>query len=264
MSTKIKICGIRRPEDCAYINEAVPDYAGFIFWDKSFRYVDASRALQLRALIDERISTVGVFVDETPEHIAGIVRSGAISIVQLHGYEDSAYIRSLREMLPADTLVWKAYKVRSTEDIREAFASEADEILLDNGYGTGICFDHSLLSEYTDGAAAAGIDNHGRNADPEYVVEIDHGSAETVSERGAELQNNEAVPQRADGVIAVNQTKSEKHRNFILAGGLTPENIPDAIARFAPYMIDISSGVETDKLKDRDKILRAVQACRES
>lgn len=215
MSTKIKICGIRRPEDCAYINEALPDYAGFIFWDKSFRYVDASMACKLRALIDGHISTVGVFVDETPEHIAGIVRSGAISIVQLHGHEDRAYIRSLREMLPADTLVWKAYKVRSTEDIREAFASEADEILLDNGYGTGRCFDHSLLSEYTDGAAAAGSDNCG-------------------------------------------------HRNFILAGGLTPENIPDAIARFAPYMIDISSGVETDKLKDRDKILRAVQACRES
>lgn len=37
MSVQIKICGIRRPEDVAYLNEYRPDYAGFIFWEKSFR-----------------------------------------------------------------------------------------------------------------------------------------------------------------------------------------------------------------------------------
>ena len=43
MSTLIKICGIRREEDCGYINEAMPDYAGFIFWEHSFRYIDKGK-----------------------------------------------------------------------------------------------------------------------------------------------------------------------------------------------------------------------------
>ena len=51
-------------------------------------------------------------------------------------------------------------------------------------------------------------------------------------------------------------------RPFLLAGGLTPETIPDAIQQLHPYGLDISSGVETDKKKDPNKILAAVAAAR--
>ena len=51
-------------------------------------------------------------------------------------------------------------------------------------------------------------------------------------------------------------------RPFLLAGGLTPENIPDAIAQLHPYGLDISSGVETDKRKDTNKIKAAIAAAR--
>ena len=51
-------------------------------------------------------------------------------------------------------------------------------------------------------------------------------------------------------------------RPWLLAGGLTPENIPDAIARLHPYGLDISSGVETDRKKDLTKIHAAVAAAR--
>ena len=51
-------------------------------------------------------------------------------------------------------------------------------------------------------------------------------------------------------------------RPFLLAGGLTPENIPEAIAQLRPYGLDISSGVETDKLKDSIKIKAAIAAAR--
>ncbi len=49
-------------------------------------------------------------------------------------------------------------------------------------------------------------------------------------------------------------------RPFILAGGLREDNIPEAIRMFDPRVLDVSSGVETDKLKDREKILAAVSA----
>ena len=51
-------------------------------------------------------------------------------------------------------------------------------------------------------------------------------------------------------------------RPFLLAGGLTPENIPDAIWQLHPAGLDISSGVETNKVKDFDKIQAAVAAAR--
>lgn len=51
-------------------------------------------------------------------------------------------------------------------------------------------------------------------------------------------------------------------RPYLLAGGLTPENIPDAIHRLHPWGLDISSGVETDKLKDSKKIKAAILAAR--
>ena len=51
-------------------------------------------------------------------------------------------------------------------------------------------------------------------------------------------------------------------RPYVLAGGLTPENLPGAIKRLHPWTVDLSSGVETDGEKDRSKILAAVQAVR--
>lgn len=197
--TEIKICGLSRECDIAYVNEAGPDYIGFILhFPKSRRNIPVERAAALRQALKPGIRAVGVFVNQPEDAVLDAAESIRLDAIQLHGQEDAAYIARLRERTALP--IWKAYKVRSAKDLAAALDSTADEILLDNGYGTGETFDWALIGGVT--------------------------------------------------------------RPFLLAGGLTPENIPEAIARLRPKMVDISSGVETDGVKDREKILAAVRAAK--
>ncbi len=201
MSTKIKICGLCRPQDADAVNRAGPDYAGFVFYEKSRRYVTPEQARGLRLALHPGIVLVGVFVDAPEKDIAALYREGTISVIQLHGGESGEYINRLRAALPG-AAIWKAFTIRSAADIAAALRSPADLVLLDHGGGSGRRFDWSLI---------------------------------------------EGFP-----------------RPFILAGGLTPDNIPEAAARFHPYAVDLSSGVEDTGRKDAQKIFAAVAAARGS
>ena len=141
--TKIKMCGLRRKIDIEYANKIMPEFVGFVFVKNTKRYVSVEKAFELRYLLDYRIASVGVFIDETPEAVAEIAERDIINAVQLHGNEDSNYIKRLREL--CDVPIIKAYKINSAYDIECACRSDADFILLDSGCGTGKTFDHSLI-----------------------------------------------------------------------------------------------------------------------
>ncbi len=140
---KIKICGLRRPEDIDAANALRPDYIGFIFAEKSKRRVTPEAALRLRQRLDPDIRAVGVFVNAPVARIAEIARSGAIDLVQLHGGEDAAYLAALRREIACPVI--KAFVIRTAEDARAAEAFPADHILLDSGAGSGQTFDWSVL-----------------------------------------------------------------------------------------------------------------------
>lgn len=74
METKIKICGLFRPEDIEAVNEAEPDFVGFVFYPKSRRYVSPEKAAELRRNLKPAIKTVGVFVNLSVEQVCDIVR----------------------------------------------------------------------------------------------------------------------------------------------------------------------------------------------
>ena len=195
--TKLKLCGLARICDIEAANRLNPEYIGFVFAKKSRRYVDPAQARKLRARLNKGISPVGVFVNESPEAIANLVRSGIIDVVQLHGSED--VLRKLREL--ASCPIIKAFSVKTPQDVRIACESSADFILLDSGGGgTGMVFDWNLLEPI--------------------------------------------------------------RRPWFLAGGLSPENAADAIRRLAPYGVDVSSGIETDGVKDIQKMNDFVRAVR--
>lgn len=143
--TKIKLCGLTHPCDIEYVNELLPEYIGFVFAPKSRRYISPEKAEVLREHLDDRITPVGVFVDEKIEVIADLIKRKIIDIVQLHGNESEQYIEDLRRVI--DCPVIKAFRIESEADIVSANNSSADYVLLDSGGGTGKVFDHSLLKD---------------------------------------------------------------------------------------------------------------------
>ena len=197
--TEIKICGLFRECDIEAVNDAKVDYAGFIIdFEKSHRNLSINDATHLRSLLDKEIKAVGVFVNKPAEEVVKAAHEIGLDVIQLHGSEDGDYIRKVKEK--SGLTIWKAYKIRSVEDVKAAIVCPADMILLDNGYGTGEVFDWSVVTKFD--------------------------------------------------------------REFILAGGLNEENVALAIKTLGPAIVDISSGAETDKLKDREKINACVKAVR--
>jgi len=55
---------------------------------------------------------------------------------------------------------------------------------------------------------------------------------------------------------------SERDKPIFVAGGLNTKNVVDAIKIFRPFAVDISSGVETNKVKDKEKIMKIVDLVR--
>ena len=136
--TKIKICGLRRREDILAVNEAKPDYCGFIIeFPSSFRSVTADEVRELVKELDPEIRPVGVFVNAPMELVRILLDDGTLALAQLHGQEDESYIRELKTY--TDKLIIKAFSIKTAEDIEKALQSPADYILLDQGGGGFVC-----------------------------------------------------------------------------------------------------------------------------
>lgn len=201
VETKVKICGIFRPQDIEFVNEAKPDYIGFVFYEKSHRNVTPKQAKALKSLLNSHIQAVGVFVDDDISFIAKLVNENIIDLIQLHGEENSEYIAELKELTHKPII--KAIKIESIEDIEKidsAFHSGADFIMLDSGKGSGKAFNWGIAEE--------------------------------------------------------------TEQPIFVAGGLNSNNIVDAIKIFRPFAVDISSGVETNGIKDKEKITKIVDLVR--
>lgn len=196
--TKIKLCGLTRPEDIDAANALEPDFVGFVFAPKSRRYVTAEQARALGAQLSSAIQAVGVFVDEEPEEVAVLLETGVIQLAQLHGREDEGYLERLRALTGKPLI--QAFRIKTPEDLGRAERSSADYILLDSGAGTGTAFDWGLLTSV--------------------------------------------------------------RRPYILAGGLGPDNVAQAVRTLHPWGVDVSSGIETGGVKDFHKMAAFVAAVR--
>ena len=145
---KIKICGLFREQDIDYVNEARPDYAGFVFAE-SKRQVSHAFAAHLRLLLSGEIIPVGVFANAPIADIASLYNENVISIAQLHGGEEGDYIRRLKKASAAGGKrpIEVIKSVKSAELEKNAPpAKGADYYLIDSGAGSGKAFDWELLN----------------------------------------------------------------------------------------------------------------------
>lgn len=85
--TRIKICGLTRPEDVAAVAAAGADAIGFVFYPKSPRYVTPGRAAELIEGMPPFITATGLFVNAAPEEVAETVRVSRVTLLQFHGDE---------------------------------------------------------------------------------------------------------------------------------------------------------------------------------
>ena len=164
-SSKIKICGLRTPEEINYTNELQPDYIGFVF-ASSKRRITPEQAILLKLSLSPAIQTVGVFVNEEIGSIKKI--RPALDFVQIHGDEDVSYLAALKKEVGLPVI--RAVRVRRKEDVQNALLLPADYILFDayspEGYGgTGEHFNWDLVRDFPRPFFLAGGLNAGNISD---------------------------------------------------------------------------------------------------
>lgn len=135
--TLVKICGLMRPSDVPVVNQAQPDFAGFIFVPGKRRQISLVQAAQLRHALQPQIKTVGVFVDAPLAEMLIPLQQGIISVIQLHGHESESTVQALQ-----------AAGAQVIQVQRLATPTQADFVLYDAAQpGSGKTFDWQQLPQ---------------------------------------------------------------------------------------------------------------------
>lgn len=153
LRTRIKICGLTRPQDVIAAAEAGVDAVGFVFYPPSPRNVSFERAAELAGLLPPFVAAVGLFVDPQAEFVAEALCRVPLQWLQFHGDESDARCVALSAISGTGRcLPWiKAVRMRPGVDLLEFSISHpgACGLLLDafaEGYGgSGRTFDWSLI-----------------------------------------------------------------------------------------------------------------------
>jgi phosphoribosylanthranilate isomerase len=196
--TRVKICGITRPEDAEQAVALGAWALGFILWPGSKRAADPAVAAGIARVQRRQVELVGVFVNQPLDEIEGYADALGLTYVQLHGDEGPAFCNAVAQRTGCKVI--KAAKVRHAADLRDLERFHTDLHLLDAHVpgmvgGTGETWDWSLVA--------------GRRS---------------------------KIP-------------------FLLSGGLTPENVGEAIAAVHPWGVDVASGTEASPgVKDPEKL----------
>jgi phosphoribosylanthranilate isomerase len=203
MSIRVKICGITNLADAQAAVEAGADALGFVFYEKSPRFVSMKTAAEISRALPPFITRVGVFVNPSKELVLKAVAECGLSLLQFHGDEPPEFCAQF------DSMSMKAFRIRDAGSLKELPKYKTDAWLLD-AY-----------------------------------------SSDTLGGTGGVFNWDLAVEAQKSG------------RPIFLAGGLTPENVADAVRKVQPFGVDVSSGVESSPgKKDHAKVRAFINAAK--
>jgi phosphoribosylanthranilate isomerase len=148
---KVKVCGMREKDNIEAVVAMQPKFIGFIFYDKSARFVGNSLDVEYVRNISPQIKKVGVFVNASPGYILDMVKKYDLQYAQLHGNEMPDMCRSLRQK---GVNIIKAFSIDQSFNFSmlHNYKSYCDMFLFDakgdKPGGNGVSFDWDLLSKY--------------------------------------------------------------------------------------------------------------------
>lgn len=197
---EIKICGITNVEDAIHACDSGADALGFIFYEKSPRYITPETAKHTIERLPRDTTLVGVFVNHDSQAVKEIYAFCGLDLIQLHGDESPEYCRQFPE-----SILIKTFSPRSEED-------------------------RNIIKNY-----------------PVKAILIDARDSGLYGGTG-KTSNWEMAA-----------TLKEKYP-LILAGGLNPGNIMEAIKTVSPHAVDVNSGVEVSPAKkDQEKVKTIIE-----
>lgn len=214
--TWVKICGITNLEDALVAVEAGADALGFVFYEKSPRYISPEAARDISSELSGRTERVGVFVNQDENGLCDTADDAALTAIQMHGDNEDPRVADLVvARRPLKVLVG----VSMQRPNPEAWARMWEQ--------------KNVYAFLADSASPAELG----------------GTGETFDWRGS----LEAL----DSIKSLNR--------LVLAGGLNPENVGEAIRITKPWGVDVSSGVEARPgKKDPEKVRAFIRAVREA
>lgn len=149
----IKICGMKYPDNILEVGSLLPDYMGFIFWEKSARYFDG-----IIPDLPKSIKKVGVFVNASQEEILEKIAKYDLQAVQLHGQESAEFCLNLKNTIEnlkqVQIEIIKVFSVNDSFDfeVLKPFEAVCDYFLFDTKGklpgGNGTTFDWKVLEKY--------------------------------------------------------------------------------------------------------------------
>ena len=207
--TKVKICGLSRPEDIEAVNAYGADYAGFVFFEKSKRNVSYKKAEMLIKELQKNpsIQSVAVCVSPSKAEVKRLKDMG-FDFIQIHG------TIPMNCQSDGGLALWQAVNIAGSTDVN------VEELFIKSSNIRG------------------------------YVVDgAEYGSGKTF---GWEDKKTFAFPEKL----------KIHNRQFILAGGLNIENVQNGIRILHPDVVDVSSGVERNGVKDAELIRKFISAAK--
>jgi len=244
--TRVKICGLRQLDHALVAAEAGADYIGLVFVPGRRRRMEVEAARDIVSMIKALGSTldgsniphvVGLFADQPVAEVNQVVKSCGLDLVQLCGRESLDYCQQV------EAQVIKVLHVPIyTDPVRP-------ELVEGQGDAWGSTGSAPARLAYTDlvGGLEQAVQAHTKV-----------GHLVTLDRLVDGLQGG--TGQSFDWTIAAQL--SQQGHEFLLAGGLDPDNVAQAVVEINPWGVDVSSGVETDGVKDPDKIQEFVKNVR--